>query len=97
MLDLVTTVECEEDKTTLCVADNDIAKPPSDISNSNGKPAAEVEEVVQIKPTVGAVTDCDLFPLRSCEKKTLDFRNKTYLAPLTTVSLELEGKLESLG
>ena len=36
--------------------------------------------------TSGVVTDEDLIKLRSCEKKTIDFRDKLYLAPLTTVS-----------
>ncbi|KAM4688858.1 tRNA-dihydrouridine(47) synthase [NAD(P)(+)]-like [Discoglossus pictus] len=34
--------------------------------------------------TIGAVTDEDLIKLRPCEKKSIDFRNKLYLAPLTT-------------
>ncbi len=29
--------------------------------------------------------DIDTTPLRPCEKKTIDFRGKSYLAPLTTV------------
>ena len=35
--------------------------------------------------TVGSVTDEDIVPLRINEKKKLDFSNKLYLAPLTTV------------
>ncbi|CAH2282407.1 tRNA-dihydrouridine(47) synthase [NAD(P)(+)]-like [Pelobates cultripes] len=34
--------------------------------------------------TIGALTDEDIIKLRPCEKKTIDFRNKLYLAPLTT-------------
>ncbi|KAM8967237.1 tRNA-dihydrouridine(47) synthase [NAD(P)(+)]-like isoform 2-T2 [Pelodytes ibericus] len=34
--------------------------------------------------TVGSLTDEDVIKLRPCEKKTIDFRNKLYLAPLTT-------------
>ncbi|XP_073438058.1 tRNA-dihydrouridine(47) synthase [NAD(P)(+)]-like isoform X1 [Dendrobates tinctorius] len=34
--------------------------------------------------TMGAVTDEDIIKLRPCEKKTIDFRGKLYLAPLTT-------------
>lgn len=34
--------------------------------------------------TSGAVTDEDIIKLRPCEKKKVDFRNKLYLAPLTT-------------
>lgn len=33
----------------------------------------------------GCVTDEDIIPLRIEEKKTIDFKNKLYLAPLTTV------------
>jgi len=35
--------------------------------------------------TLGAVTDEDLIKVRDVEKKRLDWTNKTYLAPLTTV------------
>ncbi|XP_078091494.1 tRNA-dihydrouridine(47) synthase [NAD(P)(+)]-like isoform X2 [Mustelus asterias] len=34
--------------------------------------------------TLGVVTDEDIIKIRSCEKKQLDFRDKLYLAPLTT-------------
>lgn len=34
--------------------------------------------------TMGAITDEDIIKLRPCEKKTIDFRGKLYLAPLTT-------------
>ncbi|XP_077978136.1 tRNA-dihydrouridine(47) synthase [NAD(P)(+)]-like [Glandiceps talaboti] len=34
---------------------------------------------------LGTVTDADLIKLRSCEKKKIDFSDKLYLAPLTTV------------
>ncbi|KAH9500906.1 tRNA-dihydrouridine(47) synthase [NAD(P)(+)]-like protein [Bulinus truncatus] len=34
---------------------------------------------------VGCLTDEDVIPLRSAEKVRVDFRNKLYLAPLTTV------------
>jgi len=30
-------------------------------------------------------TDEDIIRLRNCEKKKIDWKNKTYLAPLTTV------------
>ena len=39
---------------------------------------------------LGPVSDFDMIPLRTTEKKTVDFRHKTYLAPLTTVSLVYE-------
>ena len=38
----------------------------------------------EVKP-VGSVTDEDRIPLRPSEKKKLDFRDKLYLSPLTTV------------
>jgi tRNA-dihydrouridine synthase 3 len=46
----------------------------------------------QVNPTqngkkVGLVTDEDLIKLRPSEKKKIDWKNKTYLAPLTTVCL----------
>ncbi|XP_067267440.1 tRNA-dihydrouridine(47) synthase [NAD(P)(+)]-like [Chanodichthys erythropterus] len=34
--------------------------------------------------TVGPITDADIIKLRPCEKKQVDFRDKLYLAPLTT-------------
>ncbi|XP_030596245.1 tRNA-dihydrouridine(47) synthase [NAD(P)(+)]-like isoform X1 [Archocentrus centrarchus] len=34
--------------------------------------------------TIGPLTDADVIKLRSCEKKQVDFRDKLYLAPLTT-------------
>ncbi|XP_077599327.1 tRNA-dihydrouridine(47) synthase [NAD(P)(+)]-like [Stigmatopora nigra] len=34
--------------------------------------------------TVGALTDVDIIKLRGCEKKQVDFKDKLYLAPLTT-------------
>nr|XP_006636210.1 PREDICTED: tRNA-dihydrouridine(47) synthase [NAD(P)(+)]-like [Lepisosteus oculatus]XP_015213590.1 PREDICTED: tRNA-dihydrouridine(47) synthase [NAD(P)(+)]-like [Lepisosteus oculatus] len=34
--------------------------------------------------TLGVVTDADIVRLRPCEKKQVDFRDKLYLAPLTT-------------
>ncbi|XP_061597785.1 tRNA-dihydrouridine(47) synthase [NAD(P)(+)]-like [Cololabis saira] len=34
--------------------------------------------------TMGPLTDEDVIKLRSCEKKQVDFRDKLYLAPLTT-------------
>jgi tRNA-dihydrouridine synthase 3 len=34
---------------------------------------------------VGSITDEDIIKLRDCEKKKIDWKNKLYLAPLTTV------------
>ncbi|XP_017340665.1 tRNA-dihydrouridine(47) synthase [NAD(P)(+)]-like isoform X2 [Ictalurus punctatus] len=52
-------------------------------------PAAELKtEESQTKPppvkTIGPLTDDDIIKLRPCEKKQVDFRDKLYLAPLTT-------------
>lgn len=44
---------------------------------------ADVQTACQ-KKTLGTVTDEDIIKVRSCEKKRLDFRDKLYLAPLTT-------------
>ncbi|MCI4381402.1 hypothetical protein PGIGA_G00251270 [Pangasianodon gigas] len=51
--------------------------------------AAELKtEESQMKPppvkTVGPLMDDDIIKLRPCEKKQVDFRDKLYLAPLTT-------------
>ncbi|XP_060771453.1 tRNA-dihydrouridine(47) synthase [NAD(P)(+)]-like [Neoarius graeffei] len=51
--------------------------------------AAELQtEDGQMKPpavkTVGPLMDDDIIKLRPCEKKQVDFRDKLYLAPLTT-------------
>jgi tRNA-dihydrouridine synthase 3 len=37
---------------------------------------------------IGAIIDDDLIKLRASEKKTIDWKNKIYLAPLTTVHLK---------
>jgi len=53
------------------------------------KPMSETviaDKALDAKPrTMGQITDEELFPLRGSEKVKIDFRNKTYLAPLTTV------------
>ena len=54
-----------------------------DTANGNSSatdPASETE-----KP-VGPITNEDQFAIKPAEKKTIDFKNKLYLAPLTTVS-----------
>ncbi|XP_067862748.1 tRNA-dihydrouridine(47) synthase [NAD(P)(+)]-like [Heptranchias perlo] len=43
----------------------------------------DIEQITSAK-TLGVVTDEDIIKLRSCEKKQLNFRDKLYLAPLTT-------------
>uniref|UniRef100_A0A6F9DC27 tRNA-dihydrouridine(47) synthase [NAD(P)(+)] n=1 Tax=Phallusia mammillata TaxID=59560 RepID=A0A6F9DC27_9ASCI len=47
---------------------------------------ARVDHQTDIKSSVttGPILDTDVISLRKCEKKTIDFRNKLYLAPLTT-------------
>ncbi|XP_059176502.1 tRNA-dihydrouridine(47) synthase [NAD(P)(+)]-like [Physella acuta] len=42
-------------------------------------------ESKELPKTLGCVTDEDIVPLRSQEKAKIDFKNKLYLAPLTTV------------
>ena len=39
--------------------------------------------------TCGCLTDQDIIPLRIEEKRKIDFSNKLYLAPLTTVSYDI--------
>lgn len=50
-----------------------------------GEITAKSEDVSLNKP-IGPVTNEDQFTIKPAEKKTVDFRNKLYLAPLTTVS-----------
>lgn len=42
-----------------------------------------VEKPTPVK-TIGPLTDTDVIKLRQCEKKQVDFKDKLYLAPLTT-------------
>ncbi|XP_034016503.1 tRNA-dihydrouridine(47) synthase [NAD(P)(+)]-like isoform X2 [Thalassophryne amazonica] len=42
-------------------------------------------ETQTLVKTVGPLTDADVIKLRPCEKKQVDFQDKLYLAPLTTV------------
>uniref|UniRef100_A0A8C8F6C1 tRNA-dihydrouridine(47) synthase [NAD(P)(+)] n=1 Tax=Oncorhynchus tshawytscha TaxID=74940 RepID=A0A8C8F6C1_ONCTS len=42
-----------------------------------------VENLALVK-TIGPLTDADVIKLRQCEKKQVDFKDKLYLAPLTT-------------
>ncbi|KAM9838449.1 tRNA-dihydrouridine(47) synthase [NAD(P)(+)]-like [Aulostomus maculatus] len=65
--------------------------PPDPTAEARG---ASTEADTQIKQensekpasvkTVGPLTDTDVIKLRSCEKKQVDFKDKLYLAPLTT-------------
>ncbi|XP_039677031.1 tRNA-dihydrouridine(47) synthase [NAD(P)(+)]-like [Perca fluviatilis] len=58
---------------------------------AGGEQRASTEAETQTSPdkqppvkTVGPLTDVDVIKLRQCEKKTVDFKDKLYLAPLTT-------------
>ncbi|XP_056375038.1 tRNA-dihydrouridine(47) synthase [NAD(P)(+)]-like [Hyla sarda] len=63
-------------------AGTDTAKGPTDEVHAVQTPQETPTEVPRV--TIGAITDEDIIKLRPCEKKTIDFRNKLYLAPLTT-------------
>ncbi|XP_075683782.1 tRNA-dihydrouridine(47) synthase [NAD(P)(+)]-like [Rhinoderma darwinii] len=58
------------------------AKGPTDEVKSEQTTQETPMEATRV--TVGAITDEDIIKLRPCEKKTIDFRGKLYLAPLTT-------------
>ncbi|XP_028317759.1 tRNA-dihydrouridine(47) synthase [NAD(P)(+)]-like isoform X2 [Gouania willdenowi] len=61
------------------------ADPPSENHSSIESTQLQIspEKPPAIK-TAGPLTDVDVVRLRSCEKKQVDFRDKLYLAPLTT-------------
>ncbi|KAK6327540.1 hypothetical protein J4Q44_G00031850 [Coregonus suidteri] len=42
------------------------------------------QENLALVKTIGPLTDADVIKLRQCEKKQVDFKDKLYLAPLTT-------------
>ncbi|KAB5565272.1 hypothetical protein PHYPO_G00239250 [Pangasianodon hypophthalmus] len=70
-------------------APNEAGQEVSQCETKQEDPAAELKtEESQMKPppvkTVGPLTDDDIIKLRPCEKKQVDFRDKLYLAPLTT-------------
>uniref|UniRef100_A0AAR2KA37 tRNA-dihydrouridine(47) synthase [NAD(P)(+)] n=1 Tax=Pygocentrus nattereri TaxID=42514 RepID=A0AAR2KA37_PYGNA len=44
----------------------------------------ELSQESPLVKTIGPLTDADIIKLRPCEKKQVDFRDKLYLAPLTT-------------
>lgn len=55
-------------------------------SDDNSNKNDENNEIQEAKKSkYGSVTDEDLIRLRKCEKKMIDWKNKLYLAPLTTV------------
>ncbi|XP_072010382.1 tRNA-dihydrouridine(47) synthase [NAD(P)(+)]-like isoform X1 [Engystomops pustulosus] len=55
-----------------------------DLSTCMDSVSAEHPTHETTRVTMGAVTDEDVIKIRPCEKKTIDFRGKLYLAPLTT-------------
>ncbi|NP_001079662.1 tRNA-dihydrouridine(47) synthase [NAD(P)(+)]-like [Xenopus laevis] len=66
----------------LCFKSGDSSKMKNPVVKEDS--AVQVTQKDSPITTVGAVTDEDVIKLRPCEKKTIDFRNKLYLAPLTT-------------
>jgi len=78
---------------------NEMPGVPENVINNNGnttesKSQNHIPEKVTSQPeeatpspvtTIGCVTDEDVIKLRQCEKKKVDFKDKLYLAPLTTV------------
>uniref|UniRef100_A0A665T6G9 tRNA-dihydrouridine(47) synthase [NAD(P)(+)] n=1 Tax=Echeneis naucrates TaxID=173247 RepID=A0A665T6G9_ECHNA len=56
------------------------------LSNNRNKTAQQGNGMNIAPPvkTVGPLTDVDIIKLRFCEKKQVDFKDKLYLAPLTT-------------
>ena len=66
--------------------DNDNGEKPT--VENNKEPTTKSEEKKKEKPeekAVGCVTDEDLIRLKPSERKKVDWKGKTYLAPLTTV------------
>jgi tRNA-dihydrouridine synthase 3 len=55
------------------------------INKTEGEEEVDEEEKKEGDKKVGSLTDEDLIKLRDCEKKKIDWKNKLYLAPLTTV------------
>ncbi|XP_061903620.1 tRNA-dihydrouridine(47) synthase [NAD(P)(+)]-like [Entelurus aequoreus] len=62
---------------------NGVAPRASTTESTDAETQAMSEKASAVK-TVGMLTDEDVIKLRPCEKKQVDFRDKLYLAPLTT-------------
>ncbi|XP_061787402.1 tRNA-dihydrouridine(47) synthase [NAD(P)(+)]-like isoform X2 [Nerophis lumbriciformis] len=62
---------------------NGVAPQASSTESTDAETQARSEKAAAVK-TVGMLTDEDVIKLRPCEKKQVDFRDKLYLAPLTT-------------
>uniref|UniRef100_UPI00398E708A tRNA-dihydrouridine(47) synthase [NAD(P)(+)]-like n=1 Tax=Pristiophorus japonicus TaxID=55135 RepID=UPI00398E708A len=58
--------------------------PSSGTDNVTVNSVKDDNEQITSAKTLGVVTDEDIIKLRACEKKRLNFRDKLYLAPLTT-------------
>lgn len=67
--------------------EEEIIKEKVDEKEEEGNDGEKVVEVE--KKRIGAVLDEELIKLRPAEKKKIDWKNKLYLAPLTTVSARL--------
>lgn len=82
---------CETSNTQQSVtapAQTSIEKSSSEVGVSNGCQVNAVAPTIQEESSTnnsGVLTDEDVIRLRGCEKKQIDFRDKLYLAPLTTV------------
>ncbi|KAM4028393.1 tRNA-dihydrouridine(47) synthase [NAD(P)(+)]-like [Anomaloglossus baeobatrachus] len=56
----------------------------TEAAKGHTEPTTQEAPMEATRVTTGALTDEDIIKLRPCEKKTIDFRGKLYLAPLTT-------------
>ncbi|XP_063041819.1 tRNA-dihydrouridine(47) synthase [NAD(P)(+)]-like [Engraulis encrasicolus] len=69
---------------TCCPAEAQTQTVPEANNTASATNTQEGENPQVVEKRVGAVTDVDVVKLRPCEKKQVDFRDKLYLAPLTT-------------
>uniref|UniRef100_A0A8C5QQ84 tRNA-dihydrouridine(47) synthase [NAD(P)(+)] n=1 Tax=Leptobrachium leishanense TaxID=445787 RepID=A0A8C5QQ84_9ANUR len=74
----------EPDSRGILVSECDNDDETEDAVTDKQEPVISPLATKEASTTVGALTDEDIIKLRQCEKKTIDFRNKLYLAPLTT-------------
>lgn len=66
-----------------------IQKKNNQVEDDNADEPAKPAEPAETKTKkLGNVTDEDLIKLRTGEKKKIDWKNKLYLAPLTTVNMK---------
>ncbi|KAI7798545.1 tRNA-dihydrouridine(47) synthase [NAD(P)(+)]-like [Triplophysa rosa] len=71
------TDECSPEETHSCTPNTTTDAPEDQETQQEDDRNAPVK-------TTGPITDDDIIKLRPCEKKQVDFRDKLYLAPLTT-------------